>query len=79
MTTIAAAVFDAIASQDHPCTTDEVCRMVEHDNASVISAMHRLSEMRILTVKRIVGMGIVYSITPGASRPDDKRGRPRKP
>jgi predicted transcriptional regulator len=79
MTTIAQAVYDAIKSQDRPCTTDEVCQMVEYDNATVISAMHRLSGDGVLKVQRVFGQGILYSIKSGAKRPEDGRGRPRNP
>lgn len=78
MTTIAAAVFDAIQATGRPCTRDEVCAMVGYENASVISAMHRLSDLGVLKARSIAGQGFVYDIAPGASRPDDHRGRPRK-
>jgi hypothetical protein len=79
MSTIAAAVFDVIAAlRGRGCSIREVVKALPAiDRASVTSAVHRLSEMSVLTLIRSRD-GITYRIAPGATRPTDGRGRPRK-
>jgi hypothetical protein len=47
------------------------------DRDQVTSAVHRLSEKGVLVVRHNC-FGFMYSMTPGATRPTDGRGRPRK-
>jgi hypothetical protein len=79
MSTIAAAVFDVVtALPDRGCSMREVIKALpDIDSESVISAVHRLSEKGVL-VARHNCFGFMYSIAPGATRPTDGRGRPRK-
>jgi hypothetical protein len=79
MSTISAAVFDAIAALPGcACSMREVVKALpDIDRESVISAVHRLSEKGVL-VARHHCFGFMYSIAPGATRPTDGRGRPRK-
>ena len=79
MSTIAAAVFDVVAAlPGGGCSMHDVVKALpDIERESIISAMHRLSEKGVL-VARHHYFGFVYSIAPGATRPTDGRGRPRK-
>jgi hypothetical protein len=79
MSTIAAAVFDAVAAlPGRGCTMREVIEALpDIDRVQVTSAVHRLSDKGTL-VARHNCFGFMYSIAPGATRPMDGRGRPRK-
>jgi hypothetical protein len=78
-TTIAAAVFDAVAAlPGGACSMHDVVKSLpDIDRESVISAVHRLSDKGTL-VARHNCFGFMYSMAPGATRPTDGRGRPRK-
>jgi hypothetical protein len=78
--TIAAAVYDAIAAlPGRACSIHDVVKALpDIDRESVISAVHRLSEKGTLRLHRGFGAGVFYTIAPGATRPTDGRGRPRK-
>jgi hypothetical protein len=56
---------------------DVVKALPDIDRERVTSAMHRLSEKGVL-MARHDRSGFTYSIAPGAVRPIDGRGRPRK-
>jgi len=79
MSTIA-AVYDVIAA--HPsrgCSMRESAKVLpDIDRAVVVNAIHRLKDLGVLTSHRVTGLGVVYTITPGALRPIDGRGRPLK-
>jgi hypothetical protein len=79
MSTIAAAVFDVVAARPgRACSMQDVIEALpDIDRESVISAVHRLSDKGTL-VARHHCFGFMYSIAPGATRPTDGRGRPRK-
>jgi hypothetical protein len=79
MSTIAAMVYDVIeALPGGSCSMHDVIKVLpDIDRESVISAVHRLSEKGAL-VARHNCFGFMYSIAPGATRPTDGRGRPRK-
>jgi hypothetical protein len=79
MSTIAAAVFDVIvALPGGGCSMRDVIKALpDVDRDPVISAVHRLSEKGELMVRHHC-LGFMYSIAPGATRPTDGRGRPRK-
>jgi hypothetical protein len=78
MSTIAAAVFDVVA-ETGGCSICEVIKALpDIDREQVISAVHRLREVGRLRIHREFGLGAVYVIAPGATRPTDGRGRPRK-
>jgi hypothetical protein len=79
MPTIAAAVFDVVAAlPGRACTMHDVVKALPGiDRESVISAVHRLSDKGVL-VARHNCFGFLYSLAPGATRPTDGRGRPRK-
>jgi hypothetical protein len=79
MTTIAAAVYDVIAAiPGGVCSMREVIKALpDIDREQVISAVHRLSDQGVL-VARHNCFGFMYSMAPGATRPADGRGRPRK-
>ena len=79
MSTIGAAVFDAVAAlPSRGCSMREVIKSLpDIDRDQVISAVHRLSEKGTL-VARHHGFGFTYFIAQGALRPTDGRGRPRK-
>jgi hypothetical protein len=72
-------VFDAIAAHRHGCSTmqDVIKALPDIDREAVISAVHRLSEKGVLMARHHC-FGFTYSIAPGATRPTDGRGRPRK-
>ena len=77
MTTIAALVYDAVIDLGS-ATPQEICsELSDQDRSVVISAIHRLKDFGTLRSHRALGVGVVYSIAPGAQRPEDKRGRPR--
>jgi hypothetical protein len=48
------------------------------DRAKVISAVHRLNELGVLRIHHELAAGFIYNLMPGATRPTDGRGRPRK-
>jgi hypothetical protein len=79
MSTIAAAVFDVVAAlPGRGCTMHDVIKALpDIDRDQVTSAVHRLSDKGVL-VARHHCFGFMYSIAPGATRPTDGRGRPRK-
>jgi hypothetical protein len=79
--TIAAEVYDAIVLLGgQGCSLHDICVEVsDHDRPMVVSAIHRLREMGVLKIRHDFRIGSVYTITPGAQRPIDGRGRPRKP
>jgi hypothetical protein len=79
MSTIAAAVFDAVAAlPGRSCSMHDVVKALpDIDRESVISAVHRLSDKGTLLARHHC-FGFMYSIAPGATRPIDGRGRPRK-
>jgi hypothetical protein len=79
MSTIAAAVFDVIAAlPDRSCSMCDVIKALpDIDQGQVTNAVHRLSDKGTL-VARHHCFGFMYSIAPGATRPTDGRGRPRK-
>ena len=80
MSTIAAAVFDAVAAlPGGACSMHDVVKALPGiDRDQVTSAMHRLSEKGVLRIHRGFGVGVFYTMAPGATRPTDGRGRPRK-
>jgi hypothetical protein len=80
MSTIAAAVFDVVtALPDRGCSMHDVIKALPSiDRDQVTSAVHRLSEKGTLRLHRGFGAGVFYTIAPGATRPTDGRGRPRK-
>ncbi|HEV2040374.1 MAG TPA: hypothetical protein VGT81_10060 [Casimicrobiaceae bacterium] len=80
MSTIAATVYDAIAALPGcGCSMREVVEALpDVDRKSVLSAVHRMSEKGVLRLHRAFGVGAFYTITLGATRPIDGRGRPRK-
>jgi hypothetical protein len=73
-------VYDTIAAvPDHGCSMRELVEALpDIDRKSVISAVHRLSEQGVLRLHQIFGVGPFYAIAPGAMRPTDGRGRPRR-
>jgi hypothetical protein len=73
------AVYDVIAAlPGRACSMREVVKALpDIDSDSVIIAVHRLSDKGVL-VARHNCFGFMYSIAPGATRPTDGRGRPRK-
>jgi hypothetical protein len=77
--TIAAAVFDAVAAlPGRSCSMQDVIEALpDIERESVISAVHRLSDKGVL-VARHHCFGFIYNLAPGATRPIDSRGRPRK-
>ena len=79
MSTIAAAVFDAIAAlPGRGCSMQDVIQALpDIDREQVTSAVHRLSDKGVL-VARHNCFGFMYSMGLGATRPTDGRGRPRK-
>ena len=79
MSTIAAAVFDVVAAlPGRGCSMQDVIKALpDIDREQVTSAIHRLSEKGVL-MARHDRLGFTYSIAPGATRPTDGRGRPRK-
>jgi hypothetical protein len=78
--TIAAAVFDVVASLfRRGCSMREVIKALpDVEQARVTSAVHRLKELGVLRIHHELATGFVYSLAPGATRPTDGRGRPRK-
>jgi hypothetical protein len=80
MSTIAAAVYDVIAAlHGRGCSRQEVAKALPDINLPVVvSAIHRLRDSGVLSSHREFGMGVVYTVTPAATRPTDRRGRPRK-
>jgi hypothetical protein len=79
MSTIAAAVFDVVAAiPGGGCSMRNVVKALpDIDRDQVTNAVHRLSDKGTL-VARHNCVGFWYSIAPGATRPTDGRGRPRK-
>jgi DNA-binding transcriptional regulator PaaX len=78
MSTIAATVYDVIAALPGACSMHDVIKALPGiDRDQVTSAIHRLSEKGTL-VARHNCFGFMYSLAPGATRPIDGRGRPRK-
>ena len=79
MSTIAAAVFDVVtALPGRACSMHDVIMALPGiDRDQVTSAVHRLSDKGVL-VARHHCFGFMYSLAPGATRPTDGRGRPRK-
>jgi hypothetical protein len=79
MSTIAATVFDVVtALPGRGCSMHDVIKALpDIDRDQVTSAIHRLSDKGTL-VARHHCFGFTYSIAPGATRPTDGRGRPRK-
>jgi hypothetical protein len=79
MPTIAATVYDVIAAlPGRACSMHDVVKALpDIDRDQVTSAVHRLSE-KVALVARHHCFGFMYSIAPGATRPTDGRGRPRK-
>jgi hypothetical protein len=77
--TIAAAVFDVVAAlPQRGCSMHDVIKALPGiDRDQVTSAVHRLSDKGVL-VARHNCFGFMYSMAPGATRPTDGRGRPRK-
>jgi hypothetical protein len=73
------AVYDVIAAlPGGACSMHDVVKALPSiDRERVISAVHRLSDKGVL-VARHHCFGFMYSIAPGAARPTDGRGRPRK-
>ena len=80
MLTIGAAVYDVIAAlRGRGCSRQEVAKALpDIDPPVVVSAIHRLRDSGVLSSHREFGMGVMYTIAPGATRPTDGRGRPRK-
>jgi hypothetical protein len=80
MSTIAAAVFDVVAAvRSRGCSRQQVVKALpDIDRAVVVSAIHRLKDLGVLSSYREFGLGLVYTIVSGATRPTDGRGRPRK-
>jgi hypothetical protein len=72
-------VYDVIAAlPSRACSMQDVVKALpDIDRESVISAVHRLSDKGVLVVRHHC-FGFMYSIAPGATRPTDGRGRPRK-
>lgn len=79
MSTIAAAVFDAVAAlPGRGRSMREVIKALpDMDQEQVTSAIHRLSEKGVLMAWHD-RLGFTYYIALGAVRPIDGRGRPRK-
>jgi hypothetical protein len=79
MSTIAAAVFDVVAALPGRAWSmhDVIKALPGIDRDQVTSAVHRLSDKGVL-VARHHCFGFMYSMAPGAARPVDGRGRPRK-
>ena len=79
MSTIAATVYDAIAAlPGRSCSMHDVVKALpDIAQDQVTSAVHRLSDKGVL-VARHHYFGFMYSLAPGATRPTDGRGRPRK-
>ena len=79
MSTIAAAIFDAVAAlPSRGCAMQDVIKALPGiDRDQVTSAVHRLSDKGVL-VARHHCFGFIYNLAPGATRPTDGRGRPRK-
>jgi hypothetical protein len=79
MSTIAAAVYDVIAAiPGGACSMHDVVKALpDIDRDQVTNAVHRLSDKGVL-VARHHCFGFMYFIAPGATRPTDGRGRPRK-
>ena len=79
MPTIAATVYDVIAAlPGRGCSMHDVVKALpDIDRDQVTSAVHRLSDKGVLRVQHHC-FGFMYSIAPGATRPTDGRGRPRK-
>jgi hypothetical protein len=79
MSTIAAAVYDAIAAlPGRACSMQDVIKALpDIDREQVISAVHRLRDQGVLAARHHC-FGFMYSMAPGATRPTDGRGRPRK-
>ncbi len=73
------AVYDVIAAlPGRVCSIHDVVKALpDIDRESVKSAVHRLSDKGVL-VARHNCFGFMYSMAPGATRPTDGRGRPRK-
>ncbi len=80
MSTIAAAVFDVVtALPDRACSMRDVIKALpDIDRDQVISAVHRLSDKGVLVARHHCFGFIVFHMAPGATRPTDGRGRPRK-
>jgi hypothetical protein len=80
LTTIAAAVYDAVVALGGlGCSIPEICtELSDHDRSMVVSAVHRLRENGVLRIQHDRVLGALYSVMPGAKRPEDGRGRPRK-
>ena len=80
MSTLTTAVYDVIAAlPGRGCSRQAVAKALpDVDPASVVSAIHRLKDLGVLRSYREFGIGVVYTITPGAMRPTDGRGRLRK-
>jgi hypothetical protein len=80
MPTIAATVFDVVAALPGPgCSMREVIKAFpDVEQAKVTSAVHRLKDLGVLRIHHELAAGFIYSIAPGAARPTDGRGRPRK-
>jgi hypothetical protein len=78
MSTIAAAVFDVVAETGGCSMREAIKALPAIDREQVKSAVHRLSEKGVLRIRLGFGAGAVYVIAPGATRPIDGRGRPRK-
>jgi hypothetical protein len=78
MSTIAAAVFDVVAETGGCSMREAIKALPNIERETVISAVHRLSEKGVLRTHREFGEGAVYALAPGATRPIDGRGRPRK-
>lgn len=78
--TTAAAVFDVVAAlRGRGCSMREVIKALpDIDRERVTSAVHRLSEKGVLRIHHELAAGFVYNLAPGATRPMDGRGRPRK-
>jgi len=80
MSTIAVTVYDVIAAlRGRGCSMREVVESLpDIDREPVSSAVHRLSERVRCRIHHELAAGFIYNIAPGAARPTDGRGRPRK-
>ena len=80
MPTITAAVFDVVAALPvRGCSVHQViAALPDVEHAKVTSAVHRLKDLGVLRIHHELAAGFIYSIAPGAMRPIDGRGRPRK-
>ena len=80
MSTIAATVIDVVTTRPgRACSMRDVIKALpDIDRESVISAVHRLSDKGVLVARHHCFGFFMYSMTPGATRPTDGRGRPRK-